>query len=92
MSGPPCCPGNTAESIFFLSSSVHRINPERGPPRVVVHGRGNHVGVRHRVGVQTSRHQTGEMSHINPQVGADLIGYLTEFANTAGGGMPTTRR
>ena len=37
------------------------------------------MGVRHRVGVQTSRHQTGEMSHINPQVGTNFIGNLTEF-------------
>src|SRR5699024_12427673 len=35
MSGPPCCPGNTAESIFFAHFSVHRIIPERGPPMVL---------------------------------------------------------
>jgi hypothetical protein len=35
MSGPPCWPGKTAESIFFLSSPVVRITPERGPARVL---------------------------------------------------------
>ena len=37
------------------------------------------MGVRHRVGVQTSRYQTGKMGHINPQVGTNFIGNLTEF-------------
>ena len=35
MSGPPCWPGNTAESIFLAHSSLHRIMPERGPPMVL---------------------------------------------------------
>jgi hypothetical protein len=35
ISGPPCWPGKTAESIFFLNSPVVRITPERGPARVL---------------------------------------------------------
>ena len=34
-SGPPCCPGNTAESISLANSSVHRISPPRPPPIVL---------------------------------------------------------
>ena len=33
--GPPCCPGNTAESIRLPNSSVHRISPPRPPPIVL---------------------------------------------------------
>ncbi len=34
-SGPPCWPGKTAESIFFAYSSLQRMIPARGPPRVL---------------------------------------------------------
>ena len=37
------------------------------------------MGVRYRVGMQTRRYQTGKMGHINPQVGTNFIGNLTEF-------------
>ena len=35
MSGPPCWPGKTAESIFLAYSSRLRMKPERGPPSVL---------------------------------------------------------
>ncbi len=35
ISGPPCCPGNTAESIFLASSPPHSIMPPRGPASVL---------------------------------------------------------
>jgi hypothetical protein len=34
-SGPPCCPGNTAELICFAYSSLQRIIPPRAPPIVL---------------------------------------------------------
>src|SRR4029453_13668539 len=35
-SGPPCCPGKTAELTFLaMSASLVRITPPRGPPRVL---------------------------------------------------------
>src|SRR5699024_4852709 len=49
-----------------------------GAAEGLVHGGGDDVGVRHRVGVQSSGHQAGEVGHIGPQVGADLVGDLAE--------------
>ena len=35
-SGPPCCPGKTAELIFFaIAASLVRMTPPRGPPSVL---------------------------------------------------------
>ena len=35
ISGPPCMPGNTAESTFLASSARHRMKPARGPASVL---------------------------------------------------------
>ena len=35
ISGPPCCPGNTAESTFLARSAPHRSRPPRGPAMVL---------------------------------------------------------
>ena len=35
ISGPPCCPGKTAESTFLARSAPQRIMPPRGPARVL---------------------------------------------------------
>ncbi|COY75778.1 Uncharacterised protein [Mycobacterium tuberculosis] len=35
-SGPPCCPGKTAELIFLaMAGSLHKMMPPRGPPSVL---------------------------------------------------------
>ena len=42
-------------------------------------GAGDHIGIGHGRGMQTRRHQTGDMGHIHHQVGTHLIGDLPEF-------------
>src|SRR5690606_36672540 len=42
------------------------------------HRGGDDVGVRHRGRVQTGGHQAGEVRHVHPQLGPDLVGDLTE--------------
>ncbi len=44
----------------------------------LVGGGGDHVGVRHRIGVQPRRHQPSEMGHVDHQRRFDLIGDLAE--------------
>ena len=34
--------------------------------------------MRNRIGMQTSSHQTGDMRHINHQIGTDLVSHLAE--------------
>ena len=78
-SGPPCWPGNTAESIFFAYSSLHRITPARGPAERLVGGRGDHVGPElDRVGVKPGGDEAGEVRHVDHQQRADLVGDLAK--------------
>src|SRR5690606_35386539 len=40
----------------------------------LVRGRGDHVGVRHRVGIHARGHEAGDVRHVHEQPGADLVG------------------
>jgi hypothetical protein len=68
-----------AELIFLaIASSLVRIMPPRGPRRVLCGGRGGHVGVRDRDLDGAAGDETGEMGHVDQQVGADAVGDLAE--------------
>ena len=77
-SGPPCWPGKTAESIFLACSSRAQDHPGAGPAEGLVGGRGDHVGVLDRVGVQPGGDEAGEVRHVDHQQRADLVGDLPE--------------
>ena len=76
-SGPPCWPGNTAESIFLAYCSLQRIIPPRPPPIVlwivVVTTSANGTGE----GAARPR-RAREMGHVDHQVRADRVGDLAE--------------
>ena len=77
-SGPPCWPGNTAELIFLACSSLAEDHPAARAAERLVDRRRDHVGVRHRVGVQAGGDEAGEVGHVDHQLGADLVGDLAE--------------
>ena len=78
MSGPPCWPGNTAELIFFAYSLVGEDEAGARAADRLVHGGGDDVRVRHRGRVQARGHQSGEVRHVDPELGADLVGDRAE--------------
>jgi hypothetical protein len=59
----------------------------------LVRRRGDDMGVRERRGMRAARHQTGEMRHIDHEIGADRIGDLAEaWRNPRSGNRPSRRR
>ena len=72
-------PGKIALLIFLaMLVAFIRMMPPRGPRRRLVRGRGDDVGVRHRVRVHAGGDQAGVVRHVDHEVGADRLGHLGE--------------
>ena len=64
-SGPPCIIGNTALSIAFACSSLHRIIAPRGPAERLVRRERHDVGVRHRRRIRAAGDQPDEVRRVD---------------------------
>jgi hypothetical protein len=67
-------------AVDFLGQ-VSRAEDDAAPGTAqrLVRGRGDHVGVRHGVGVQAGGDQTGEVRHVDQEVGAHQVGDAAEL-------------
>ena len=75
ISGPPCWPGNTCG--VDLLGQVGVAAEDEAAARAgegLVHGAGDDIRVRDRARVQAGGDQAGEVGHVHPQLGADLVG------------------
>ena len=66
------------EFLFQRLVGARQDDAAAGAAQGLVGGRGDHVRVRHRVGVDPRRHQASHVGHVHQQVGAHFVGNSAE--------------
>ena len=66
--------------LIFLAIGlvVHQDDAAARPAQALVRGRGDDVGVRHRVRIDAGGDQAGVVRHVDHEAGADVLGHLGE--------------